>query len=68
MNRATLLKGDLVLLISDNLPRGHWRLTRVSRIVRSDDGRVRSAKVKAEANVYIRPVTKLCSLEEVSDP
>ena len=63
-----IAEGDLVLLISDNLPRGRWPLARVTRIVRGDDGRVRSAEVKTKAGVYIRTVTKLCLLEEVSDP
>ena len=63
-----IAEGDLVLLMSDNLPRGRWPLARVTRIVRSDDGRVRSAEVKTKTGVYIRPVTKPCLLEEVSDP
>lgn len=42
--------------MSDNLPRGPWPLARVTRIVRSDDGRVRSAEVKTKAGVYIHPV------------
>ena len=54
--------------MSDNLPHGRWPLARVTCIVNSDDGRVRSAEVKTKAGVYIRPVTKLCLLEEVSDP
>ena len=63
-----IAEGDLVLLMSDNLPRGRWPLARVTRIVRSDDGRVCSAEVKTKAGVYVSPVTKLCLLEEVSDP
>ena len=54
--------------MSDNLPRGRWPLARVTCIVRGDDRRVRSAEVKMKAGVYIRPVMKLCLLEEVSNP
>ena len=46
-----IAKRDLVLLMSDNLPLGRWPLARVTRIVRSDDGRVRSAEVKTKAGV-----------------
>ena len=53
--------------MTDNLPRDRWPLARVSRVVRGDDGRVRSSEIKTKAGVYIRPVTKLRLLEEVSD-
>ena len=62
-----IAEGDLVLMMSDNLPRGRWPLARVTRIVRGDDGRVRSADVKTKTGEYLRPVTKLCLMEEVSD-
>ena len=63
-----IAEGDLILLMSDNLPRECWPLARVTHIAHSDDGRVRSAEVKTKAGVYIRPVTRLCLLEEVSNP
>lgn len=62
-----VVEGDLVLVMTDNLPRGRWPLARVTHVVRGDDGRVRSAEIKTKAGVYVRPVTKLCMLEEVSD-
>ncbi|KAL9969332.1 hypothetical protein ACROYT_G021532 [Oculina patagonica] len=62
-----VVEGDLVLVMTDNLPRGRWPFARVTRVVRGNDGRVRSAEVKTKAGVYVRPVTKLCLLEEVSD-
>ena len=62
-----IVEGDLVLVMTDNLPRGRWPLARVTRVVRGDDGRVRCAEIKTKAGVYVRPVTKLCLLEEVSD-
>ena len=61
-------KGDLLLLISDNFLQGSWPLAQVTRIVHSDDRRVGSAEVKEKAGVYIRPVTKLCLHEELSEP
>ena len=62
-----IVEGDLVLVMTDNLPCGRWPLARVTHVVRGDDGRVRSAEIKTKAGVYVRPVTKLCLLEEVSD-
>ena len=58
---------SIVLVMTDNLPRGRWPLARVTHVVRGDDGRVRSAEIKTKAGVYVHPVKKLCLLEEVSD-
>ena len=63
-----IAEGDLVLLMSDNLPRGRWPLARVTRIVRSDKQKSTICKGQDEGRVYIRTVTKLCLLEEVSNP
>ena len=64
-----IAEGDLVLLMSDTLSRGLWPLARGTRIVLGDDGKVRSAEVETKAGaLIIRPVTKLCSLEKVSNP
>ena len=55
--------------MSDTLSRGLWPLARGTRIVLGDDGKVRSAEVETKAGaLIIRPVTKLCSLEKVSNP
>ena len=62
-----IVEGDLVLVMTDNLPRGRWPLARVTHVVRGDDGRVHPAEIKTKAGVYVRPVTKPCLLEEVSD-
>ena len=62
-----IVEGDLVLVMSENLPRGRWPLARVMRTVRGDDTRVRAVELKTKTGVYLRPVTKLCVLEEVSD-
>jgi len=36
---------DVFLEIDENLPRGAWRLVRISEIIPSEDGRVRRVKV-----------------------
>jgi hypothetical protein len=56
---------DLVLLIDDNKPRGQWSLGRVVSVQPSEDGIVRSLKVKtAQGTTYLRPAAKVCFLEE----
>ena len=49
----------LVLLVDDNIPRGRWNLGRILETYRGPDGLVRVAKDA----VYMRPIQKLCLLE-----
>ena len=49
----------LVLLVDDNIPRGRWNLGRILETYRDPDGLVRVAKDA----VYMRPIQKLCLLE-----
>lgn len=51
--------------MSKNVPRGHWSLAQVTRILRDDERRMHSAEIKIKAGVYVCPVTKLCLLEGV---
>ena len=55
---------DLVTLVDDNRPRGQWSLGRVLEVFPSEDGRIRSLKVKTAHGVYVRPSSKVCLLEE----
>ena len=57
-------KGDLVLLTNDNAPRGQWELGRVIDTYPGDDNCVRTVKVKTAKGEYVRPVSKVCILEE----
>ena len=59
-----LRTGDLVLIVEDDEPRGHWPLARVVRPIPGADGRVRAAEVKTAGGVYTRPTARLCLLEE----
>lgn len=58
--------GDLVMIADDSVPRGQWPLGRVEYVKRSDDGLVRSVKVKTRGITLMRPVTKLVLLESSS--
>ena len=58
------LKEDLVLLKSDDVPRSHWPLGRILKTFPGSDGRVRMAEVKTPNGTLMRPVAKICMLEE----
>ena len=61
-----LKSNALVLLVDENVPRGHWNLGSVLEVYPGPDGIVRTAKVKTKDSVFIRPIQKLCLLE--NDP
>jgi hypothetical protein len=57
-------KDDLVLIVEPNVSNGMWLTGRVLRSFPGKDGRVRSAEVKTPSGNYVRPVARLCLLEE----
>ncbi|XP_043241080.1 uncharacterized protein LOC122391342 [Amphibalanus amphitrite] len=59
-----LARGDLVLLVEENMPRGRWPLGRVVEVMPGPDGRVRSARVRVHGGEVHRPVRRICVLEE----
>ncbi|XP_053398192.1 uncharacterized protein LOC128546018 [Mercenaria mercenaria] len=75
--RRNLCVGDIVMITDENLPRGEWRLGRVSEVFPSNDGLVRKVKVlvgepalddkgkrKRDFSFLERPVHKLVLLQE----
>ena len=59
--------GDIVLMIEQGSPRGYWPLAKVTEVIASADGRVRSVSVKtSKGSVYRRPANKVCFLESCS--
>jgi len=54
----------LVLLVDHTTPRGRWLLGRVLETYPGPDGIVRTAKVKTKNGELLRPIQKLCLLEE----
>ena len=61
--QRNIRRGDLVLIVEDNVPRGQWRLGRVIAPIASADGLVRSAEVVTKTGTYVRPVGKLALFE-----
>jgi len=61
--QRNIVVGDLVLL-GEEAPRDKWPLGRVIEVYPGQDGLVRKVKVKTTLTELVRPVTKLCLLEE----
>ena len=62
--QRNLRRGDLVLVVDDNVPRGQWRLGRVMAPIASADDLIRSAEILTKSGTCVRPVGKLALLEE----
>ena len=59
--------GDLVMVVERDIPRGKWPLARVLETYPGNDSRTRIVKIKTATGNLIRPVSKLCMLEETSN-
>ena len=59
-----LQKGDLVLIMDNNLPRGSWRKGLVIECYEDKEGCVRRVLLKTVDGVLLRDIRKLCLLEE----
>ena len=57
--RETIAAGDVVILKNDCAPRAFWKLATVKELLRSDDGVVRTAKVRVISDQY--PTKTNCS-------
>ena len=62
-NTRNLAVSDVVLLASEDAPRGYWPLGVVEEVDTGRDGVVRSALVRTATGTYRRPSTKICKLE-----
>ena len=60
--RENLSKGDMVLMIDESIPRGHWKRAIVEKTFPGPDGLVRSAQIRSNQGTYNRPITKLVLL------
>ena len=62
--RCNFKAGDLVLLVTENTPRGKWPLGLVTDVFPGRDGLVRAVTVKVGSTHKTRPITSLCQLEQ----
>ena len=57
-------KVGTVVLIEDKLPRALWRIGQIKKLLRSQDGEIRSAEIRLPSGVILeRSITQLCPLE-----
>ena len=59
-----LKENDVFLISEDNLPRGKWRIGRVTETFPGKDGRIRTVRLQTKKGIINRPVQKLHLLEE----
>ena len=55
--------GEVVIVISADVPRGGWSFGRLIEVIEGDDGLVQVAKVQVGGSVVVRSVTKVFLLE-----
>ena len=63
-----LKPGDIVLVVDETVPRGKWRMGRVSKTFPDHRGNVRVVEVKTQSGVIRRPIAKLCLIGESDHP
>ena len=56
-----------VLVISSNTPHSSWQIGRVAETYEGADKLLRSARVRLKDTELVRPITKLCILEEARE-
>ena len=58
MKKRNLTVNNLVLLVDVTQPRGHWNLGKVTKVF--------FGAVKTKTSTFVRPISKLCLLEEAT--
>ncbi|KAL4009002.1 hypothetical protein ACER0C_002854 [Sarotherodon galilaeus] len=66
--KRNFVPGDVVLIVDDSAPRGSWIIGRVTGAAPDEKGLVRQVWIKTPTSHVCRPVTKICLLQETSDP
>ena len=63
--KRNLAVGDLVIVVDDDTPRSVWPVARVVDTFAGKDGLVRTVQIKSRHSTLVRPINKVCLLEEV---
>ncbi len=62
--QRNLAVNDLVLVSDESVPRGQWPLGRIIKVSKGRDGLVRSCRVSVNGTEKVRPISRLCLLEQ----
>ena len=62
--RRNVQVSDVVLVISEDTPRGQWPIGHVTEVFCGTDGHVRVVEVQVGERRFTRPITRLCSIVE----
>ena len=65
--KGNLPLGSVVLIKEDNLQRLQWPLARIIDLMPSEDGRIRTVRLKTAKGTCVWPVQKLPLLESAKD-
>lgn len=65
---CNLQQGDIVLMMSENVPRGNWPKGTVVNTYSSEDGFVRKVSMRTSSGSYDRPIHKLVLLLRLGIP
>lgn len=60
---ADLKVGEVVLVMSPDHQRGHWKLGRIREVFPGVDGHLRVVRVMIRENEYLRSINNLVQLE-----
>ena len=55
--------GDLVLVVDEKVPRGHWPMGVIEEVYPDSNGHVRNVRVRTASSVCRRDIRKLSHLE-----
>lgn len=58
---------DVVLVVAPDSPRGQWPLGRILAVFPGEDKHVRAVKVRVGRKELLRPITRICPLELLSE-
>lgn len=67
MDKQDLQANSIVTIVDPRLPRALWLVGKVTHILPSKDGRIRTAEVAVKDKSYIRPVAHLVPLPALPD-
>ena len=64
--RPSININDLVLVSDETTPRGEWPLGRIEEVIHGRDDLIRAVRVRVRGKVLVRPISRLCRLEQDS--